>query len=425
MPAAHIAIWSIAGLSILLMLLHPRDLPEAWWIGIGAAALVAFRLIPLPLAGHAIAEGTDVYLFLAGMMLLAELAQRHGVFNWLAAVAVEHARGSRARLFSLIYMVGTFVTVFLSNDATAVVLTPAVLAATRRSKVNPLPYLFVCAFIANAASFVLPISNPANLVVFRNGMPPLADWLRIFLVASLLSIAATYLALRWYCRKDLQESIESAGETPSLPRAGKLTLAGIALVAAVLLAASAMSKDLGLPTAISAALIALAISIRERTQPAAILSEISTLLSEISWSVLPLVAGLFIMVEAINTAGALELSRAALQTVQRLPPVAGTLAAAFGTGVGANLVNNLPLGLIAGGSIHAANLTGALRNVILVGIDLGPNLSVTGSLATILWLIAIRKQGLNVSAWKFLKAGCIVMPPALALAAIAVATFSR
>src|SRR6185312_4925371 len=108
MPAAHIAIWSIAGLSILLMLLHPRDLSEVWWIGIGAAALVAFRLIPLPLASHAIAEGTDVYLFLTGMMLLAELAQRHGVFNWLAALAVEHARGSRARLFSLIYIVGTF-----------------------------------------------------------------------------------------------------------------------------------------------------------------------------------------------------------------------------------------------------------------------------------------------------------------------------
>jgi arsenical pump membrane protein len=425
MPAAHIAIWSIAGLSILLMLLHPRDLPEAWWIGVGAAALIAFDLIPLPLAIHAIAKGTDVYLFLAGMMLLAELAQRHGVFNWLAALAVEHARGSRTRLFGLIYIAGTLVTIFLSNDATAVVLTPAVLAATRRSKVEPLPYLFVCAFIANAASFVLPISNPANLVVFRSEMPPLADWLQIFFVASLLSIAATYLALRRYCRKDLQGKIESAGETPHLAEAGKLTLVGIALLAAILLSASAMGKDLGLPTAISAALIALAISIRERVRPAAILSEISALLSDISWSVLPLVAGLFIMVEALNTAGASELSRNALEALQHLPPMAGTLAAAFGTGIGTNLINNLPLGLIAGDSIYTTHIPGVLRNAILLGIDLGPNLSVTGSLATILWLIAIRREGMNVSAWKFLKAGCIVMPPALALAAIAVATLSR
>ncbi len=418
MSPAHIAIWSIACISIVLMLLHPRDIAEAWWIGLGAAALMVFRLIPLPLVAHAIAEGTDVYLFLAGMMLLAQLAQMYGVFNWLATIAIKHAQGSRTRLFALIYIVGTFVTVFMSNDATAVVLTPAVLAATRRSKVEPLPYLFICAFIANAASFVLPISNPANLVVFRNGMPPLAEWLRIFLVASIFSIAATYLTLRWYCRKDLKGSIESVSETAHLTEAGRLTLGGIAIVAAVLLTASAMGKDLGLPTCVSAALIAVVISIRERTRPAEIFSGIS-------WSVLPLVAGLFILVEAINSAGALDLSRWALQALQRLPPMASTMTAAFGTGIGTNLINNLPLGLIAGDSIHAAHITGALRNVILVGIDLGPNLSVTGSLATILWLIAIRKEGLNVSAWKFLKAGCIVMPPALALATIAVAVFSR
>jgi len=357
----HIAIWSISGLSILLMLLHPRDLPEAWWIGTGAAALIVFRLIPI---------------------------------------------------------VGTFVTIFLSNDATAVVLTPAVLAATRKSKVEPLPFLFICAFIANAASFVLPISNPANLVVFHTGMPPLAQWLRIFFVASLLSIVATFLALRWYCRNDLQGTLEGSIPTPPLSEAGKLTLIGIAIVAAVLLTASAMGKDLGLPTCISAILIALIISLRKRTRP-------SALLSEISWSVLPLVAGLFIMVEAINTAGALRLSQTALQTLQHLPPFAGTMAAAFSTGIGTNLINNLPLGLIAAASIQAAHITGALRNVILVAIDLGPNLSVTGSLATILWLIAIRKEGLNVSAWKFLKAGCIIMPPALALAALAVALLPR
>jgi arsenical pump membrane protein len=418
MSAAHIAIWSISAISILLMLLHPRDLAEAWWIGIGAVALVAFRLIPLPLAIHAIAEGSDVYLFLAGMMLLAQLAQMHGVFNWLATIAVQHAKGSRTRLFALIYIVGTFVTIFLSNDATAVVLTPAVLAATRKSKVEPLPYLLICAFIANAASFVLPISNPANLVVFHTGMPPLSQWLRIFLVASIFSMVATYLTLRWYCRKDLKGPIESTDETPHLSEAGKLTLIGIAAVAAVLLTASAMGKDLGLPTCISAILTALVISIRKRTSP-------SALLSEISWSVLPLVAGLFIMVEAINTAGALQLSQTALQTLQHLPPIAESVATAFATGIGTNLINNLPLGLIAAASVQAAHITGALRNVILIGIDLGPNLSVTGSLATILWLIAIRKEGQNVSAWKFLKAGCIVMPPALALATLAVALFTH
>ena len=92
------------------------------------------------------------------------------------------------------------------------------------------------------------------------------------------------------------------------------------------------------------------------------------------------------------------------------------MAAAFSTGIGTNLINNLPLGLIAAASIQAAHITGALRNVILVAIDLGPNLSVTGSLATILWLIAIRREGLHVSGWQFFPIGILIMPISLLFA---------
>ncbi len=110
-----------------------------------------------------------MYLFLVGVMLLAEIARLEGLFDWLTAQAAARARGSAARLFTLVFPVGTVVTVFLSNDATAV-------ARTARAE-NPLPYLLVCAFIANAASFVLPISNPANLVIYGSHMPPLRHWL--------------------------------------------------------------------------------------------------------------------------------------------------------------------------------------------------------------------------------------------------------
>src|SRR5215469_10448427 len=128
------------------MLLRPRGIAEVYWIGAGAALLVVLRLVPPGMAGRAIAAGTDVYLFLTGMMLLSELARDFGVFGWMASVAEQHANGSAVRLFTLIYLVGTLVTVFMSNDATAVVLSPAVLAAIRRAKAEPLPYLFACAF---------------------------------------------------------------------------------------------------------------------------------------------------------------------------------------------------------------------------------------------------------------------------------------
>ena len=159
--------WGIASIATLGVIMRPWRLPEFIWAVLGAAALVALGLLPWRDAITAAGKGTDVYLFLVGMMLLAEVARQEGLFDWLAALAVKQARGSAKRLFIIVYCVGTLVTVFLSNDATAVVLTPAVYAAATAAGVRPLPYLFICAFIANAASFVLPISNPANLVIFR------------------------------------------------------------------------------------------------------------------------------------------------------------------------------------------------------------------------------------------------------------------
>src|SRR5579884_4143828 len=164
-------IWIIALVSILLMLFRPRGIAEYIWISLGALALVLTRLLPLRVAAHAIYEGLDVYLFLTGMMILAELARHEGVFDWVADLSVRNSGGSPRRLFLLIYGAGTAVTVFLSNDATAVVLTPAVLTAVRRARVELKPYLLACALIANAASFVLPIANPANLVIFGKTLP--------------------------------------------------------------------------------------------------------------------------------------------------------------------------------------------------------------------------------------------------------------
>src|ERR1700720_3007635 len=151
------------------------------------------------------------------MMLLPELARQEGLFDWLAAWAASLARGSPSRLFGLVYGVGIVVTVFLSNDATAVVLTPAVSAVTRAAKLEqPLPYLYICAFIANAASFVLPISNPANLVIYGSHMPPLLQWLPHYALPSVLSILATYAVLRWTQRAHLKQTISADIDVPKL-----------------------------------------------------------------------------------------------------------------------------------------------------------------------------------------------------------------
>jgi arsenical pump membrane protein len=411
---AHVVLPLVVGLCILLMLTRPRGIPEAWWISGGAFLLIALRLVPLKLAGQAVARGTDVYLFLIGMMLLSELAREQGVFDWVSSIAVRGARGSCSRLFLLVYSVGTLVTIFMSNDATAVVLTPAILAAVRKAKVSPVPYLFVCALIANAASFVLPISNPANLVVFHTGMPPLGRWLAGFGVPSLLSIVVTFAVMRFLFRDELSQSIECEVDDAKLNGNGKLVLAGLALMIAVLLTASAMKKDLGLPTCLAAVVITAVVSITSKGNPI-------TLVREISWGTLLLVAGLFVMVDALESQGALNLTQQWLAWASGLGQSAGALVVGFAVGIANNIVNNLPLGLIAGATIQAAHTNGLMANTVLIGVDLGPNLSITGSLATILWLLALRKDSagdtagekLDVGFWKFLKVGAIAMPAAL------------
>jgi len=302
----------------------------------------------------------------------------------------------------------------MSNDATAVVLTPAILTAVRKAKVSPLPYLFACALIANAASFVLPISNPANLVVFHTGMPPLGTWLADFGVPSLLSILATFFVMRIIFRNDLCKTIDCEVEDTKLSGNGKLVLAGLALMIAVLLTASAFKQDLGLPTCLAALVITAVVSIKARNNPI-------KLAREISWATLLLVAGLFVMVDAVESQGALNLTQQWLAWASHLGQYVDALVVGFVVGVANNIVNNLPLGLIAGGTIQAAHTKGLIANAVLIGVDLGPNLSVTGSLATILWLLALRKDAagdadgekLDVSFWKFLKVGAVAMPVAL------------
>jgi len=407
----NIATWLIAASAIMGVIVRPWRLPEALWAVSGAALLIVFSLISLPAAWIAVRRGGDVYLFLTGMMLLSEVARQEGLFDWLAAFAVQRSRGSAGRLFGLVYGVGTVVTIFLSNDATAVVLTPAVYAAATRAKAKPLPYLFVCAFIANAASFVLPISNPANLVVYGAHVPSLGKWLAEFGMASVLSVLVTFMTLRFMQRAELTGDILKDIDAPPLKLGGRLAAGGIAVTAIVLLIASDLDWQLGLPTLIAALVTIAVIVIVKRMRP-------WPLFGDISWSVLPLVAGLFVLEEAIERTGVLA------PLIEYLPAAAAAHPRMTAFGAGAvvaslcNLANNLPVGLIAGTVARGAQLSPHVTGALLVGVDLGPNLSVTGSLATILWLVALRREGQAVSAWSFLKLGSVVMPLAL-IAALA------
>jgi arsenical pump membrane protein len=418
MPISQIASLVVATVAVLGMVSRPWRSSEAIWVVGGAVLLVVFGLLPFRDAVSAVAKGADVYLFLIGMMLLAEVAREQGLFDFLANLAVRRARGSAARLFTILYIVGIVVTACLSNDATAVVMTPAVYRAARMAKVDPLPYIFSSAFVANAASFILPISNPGNLVIFDGLMPPLPVWLLHLGLPALVATATTYAVLYLTQRRRLTTTLVEAPAATQLSRQGKFSAACITLAAVLLLIASLAGINLGLPTFIAGAAVAGIVLVLERKPPLAILKHVS-------WGILPLVAGLFILVEGIEYNGLLDGLTAMLRESAAQAPDLTAAGAGLIAAFGSNVLNNLPLGLIATTAGHNANAPMQVTEALTIGIDLGPNLSVTGSLSTILWLVALRREGIRVSASSFLKLGAVVMPPALLLSLLALLLVPR
>jgi len=200
---------------------------------------------------------------------------------------------------------------------------------------------------------------------------------------------------------------------PKLSHGGKLTALGIAAIGVVLVTASALDVQLGLPTFICGLVTAASVLALSRQSPWPVIKGIS-------WSVLPLVAGLFVMVEALAKLGAISALSAMLHDAVARFPRETAWATGLVTAIADNIANNLPVGLVAGSVAGSDHLPAQVVSAMLIGVDLGPNLSVTGSLATILWLVALRREKIEVTAWRFLKLGALVMPPAL-FAALAAA----
>ena len=401
-------VWGLAALTLLLIILRPGGIPEAMWATAGALLLIATRALTVPVALGAVRAGFEVYAFLIGMMVLAEIARERGVFDALASLALARARGSSARLFTLVFASAVSVTALLSNDATAVVVTPSILFAMRAAGVAPLPSLFACAFVANAASFVLPISNPANLLVFAGHMPSLGAWLLHLALPSAGALLATYLLLRYIFARELAAPI-SAQALPPVQRGARE--AGILLGAGalVLIGVSAAGESLGWATLGVASVILALIAARSP-------SVLASVARGIMWSIVPLVAALFVIVVALERSGAFAILRHGLAYGESLPGPLAALGIGFASGLVSNLLNNLPVALSVGSVVPGSHMPAAYA--ALIGINVGPNLAVSGSLASIMWLAILRRHGLMLGAGQFFRLGLIVTPPALGIALI-------
>jgi arsenical pump membrane protein len=394
---------SLAGLAATLAaaVARPRWLPEAA-VAVGAAAgLVAVGAVTVSRAGQAVGHLAPTIGFLAALLLLADGCRRDGLFQALGGLMARGSRDSPRRLLALVFAVASSITVTLGLDPTIVLLTPVVLATATRLRMSPEPDVYATVHLANSSSLLLPISNLTNLLVFSASGLSFTGFAALMLLPTLAAIAVEWVVLNRFFAAELGRppGHQAVSVAPHLPR---LALAVLAATLAGFLAGSLFGVSPVWIAAAGAAAITVPALVR-RTATA------GDLLRAIQPSFLLFVLGLGVIVAAASDNGLAAAVRVVLPGGTSLPALLGI--AAIGALL-ANLVNNLPAILIIAPVTVASGPAALLA--ALIGVNVGPNLTYAGSLATLLWRRLLRAQDTDVNLGQFLRLGAVTVPAALA-----------
>ncbi len=387
------------------ILWRPRDIAEAWIAAAGGVAMVVIGPMPLADLPELLGSTAGVLLFLTGMMLLTVLVEQAGVFDVLAEGCARLARGSGIALFCFVFLLGAIITALLSLDVTVVVLTPIIYSVTMRRRIDALPFMFACTFVANTASLILPISNLTNLLLYQQFDLSFLEFARVMWLPNLVAVVVNLVVFLLIFRHQIPRrfSLEAQADIPA--RDWWFWVASVVL--ALTLVGLLWSGIVHIPLALAAlggAVVLLSIgyagnrlSIREEMR-------------EVSWPVLVFVIGMLVLIRGFEEGWLRD-------RVFEMPhSLGGTIIAAAGaTAIGSNIVNNVPMALLSVPIIQrsAGDHQTALTYAVLLGTNIGPILTTYGSLATMLWLSLVRKRGMDVTTGQYLRVGALSMPPIL------------
>lgn len=400
--------------TLILIITRPFRLTEAI---ISAGGGLLMLLVGIVSPGDAISvllSQWNIFGFFLGLMLIAAIADSAGVFDMLAYQAAQLARGSSLRLYLAIFAVGALITAFLSNDATALILTPVVYALVTRLRLPVLPFMFACTFIADTASFLLPVSNPINILVLDAFGGDLGAFLRYMALPALVCVALNVGLFTLIFRRSLGARYDvTAVAAPTLDaRFLRAVMGGLLVITLGYVVGSAVGVPLSL-VALAGSLLLLTCAAWARRL------DVARWRRNISWSLFVFIAGMFVLVRGVENLGLTAMFGQALPHLAGSSQLGAVALVAGGTALGANLINNVPMALVMISAIHgvhtpAATQTGMVFALIL-GADLGPNLTTVGSLATILWIVILRRKGLEISTRAYVRLGLAVVPVMLAL----------
>jgi arsenical pump membrane protein len=410
-------------LTLLGIMLRPWKVSEAITALTGAGVLLLLGLLSPGAALTTLVSNWNTFLFFLGMMSLAALAEAAGLFDWLAVQAARLSGNSSRRLFFNTFLLGSLISMLLSNDATALILTPIVYSLVTRLRLPVLPYLFACTFIADSASFLLPVSNPINILVTSRFPLHLLTFLRLLFLPSLLVIGINAGVFYFLYRRQLHgrfdiKSLPTLQESVQHQAYFRYTCIVVLVVAGAYIIAAAIQFPLSL-VALGGALLLLfgALYWKQTT--------LWDIARQISWPIFGFIAGMFLVVQALETTGLTAQFGQLLLRLSGGTSFGAVMVGTLGSALGTNLINNVPMAVVMTSSLrgiqHAplAIQQGFLAATIF-GCDLGPNLTTVGSLATILWLLILRQRNVEVSGLDYFKVGILVTPLMLVAGAVAI-----
>jgi arsenical pump membrane protein len=417
--ALILALLVLAG-TLAAAVVHSRWPVEALAAAGGAALLVAVGALSVSDARHAIGDLAPTVGFLAALLVLAEGCRREGLFEAMGGLMATGARGSPRRLLALVFAVAATVTAVLSLDATVVLLTPIVFATAARLRTSPRPHVYACSHLANSASLPLPVSNLTNLLAFHASGLSFMRFAGLMALPTGATVAVEWVVLTRFFAVELgrpRRARADDAERPARPRRARADDAerparprfALAVVA-LTLAGFGLSSVLGIAPAWVAVAGAAAI-----TAPAVVrrTTTVPTLALAAEPSFLVFVLGLGVIVRAASDNGLADAARALLPSGVALPEL---LAVAAVSAILANLVNNLPATLIL---VPVAAPSGAAAVLaVLIGVNVGPNLTYVGSLATLLWRRVLHVEDHEIELAEFSRLGALTVPAGLIAATV-------
>lgn len=409
---------AILAATLALVLTRPRDIGEAWWAVLGGGLTLVLGLVSFEEAWEILRETEDALILLVGMMALSAVAEKAGFFDWAASLTARAGRGRVFLLYGFVFLVGTLVTTTLSLDATAIVLTPIVYGMVVRLRLSPLPFMFACVYTANTASLFLPISNLTNLLAYDRFDLGFVRFGLVMLLPGLLAVITNFAIFAFLFRNDLRGSYDmdkGSGFSAENRAFFGVAAAGIAGVLVAFFIAPLFGVPIGL-VALAAGAMAVAMS---RIAGWVTLREVAR---SISWGIIFLVVGLFLVVRAVQNAGLAGLAETAFVAAAPGDSLFQILGIVFGSALGSNVINNVPMTVLSLATLEPLVANGTLDLVVVyavvVGTSIGPNLTIVGSLATLIWLSIARERGLDITAKDYLRIGAIATPPILLAAAL-------